>query len=964
MSEVMRVLAPLGVAYIKNGTAWTKTVKPWPKGIDEWTHYLHDPSGNAVAHDTVVGPPRHMQWLAEPLFTRAHDQLDSISAIVSQGGRLFSIVDKDAIPVVGLVPKWTLVARDAFNGVWLWERPIGAWADIDRHFRSGPDQLPRLLVAVGGRVYAPLGFDQPVSALDAATGQTLKVFPETKGTEEIIVHEGVLLAIVGTPAAEQSLVGTEKSGKKKTVAVAPQHPAKTIVALRTDSGAVLWRYSEPTLKTLRTLTLAASGQRVFFTDGSGTMCVDLTTGRPLWRHNIPMLPPGPLGLSSATLVVRDGVVLIALPSAGKGKKGWLLTALSAEKGEKLWESPCGGGSFSPPDVLVAGGLVWIKGFDEGRDLRTGQIKKSSDVVDLLTTVGHHDRCYRNKATDRYLLLGHRGIECMDLVGDAHSRNNWVRGTCQYGILPCNGLIYAPSHSCGCYIEAMVHGFWALAPGRTADVARNADDARPLSNEERLERGAIPEAPVDIKTPPSPADWPTYRGNAARSGSTTTELPATLVPAWQVTIGGNLTAPVVAGGKVLVCSINEHRVVALDATQGHVLWSFIAGGRVDSSPTVWQDSVLFGSADGWVYCLRATDGNLRWRFLAAADERRTVALNQIESIWPVNGSVLIQDGLAYVAAGRSSYLDGGIRLYALDPRTGRVVHEKHVCNDHPTVHKTMPAGDLTALRRGQPDWPLSQNKVDARTYTDPDKSDAFSMDGATTDILVGDGQSVYLRQMRFDRDLAAQPQGSCHLYATSRLIDDAAAQRTHWLLGTGEMRPLGVSYEWSTRKLGGGSGQRCCTVPFGLMLAFDAQTAWGVTKSADELFAVQLRPPASGLAHDFQPPTKQNSLKWQWSGSLPVVARAMARAGSTVWVAGLTKTSVATDAKSRRKSPEALREALSGAGVLAAFSATDGKARGEIRLAASPVWDGMAVAQRSLYISTLEGKLLCLKGASK
>jgi len=39
MDEVMRILAPLGVAYI-NGK---KTVKPWPEEIDEWTHYLHGP---------------------------------------------------------------------------------------------------------------------------------------------------------------------------------------------------------------------------------------------------------------------------------------------------------------------------------------------------------------------------------------------------------------------------------------------------------------------------------------------------------------------------------------------------------------------------------------------------------------------------------------------------------------------------------------------------------------------------------------------------------------------------------------------------------------------------------------------------------------------------------------------------------------------------------------------------------
>ncbi len=58
MAEVLRILAPNGVAYVKNGAAWTKTVKPWPGEIDQWTHFFHDATGNPVAHDTVVGPPR------------------------------------------------------------------------------------------------------------------------------------------------------------------------------------------------------------------------------------------------------------------------------------------------------------------------------------------------------------------------------------------------------------------------------------------------------------------------------------------------------------------------------------------------------------------------------------------------------------------------------------------------------------------------------------------------------------------------------------------------------------------------------------------------------------------------------------------------------------------------------------------------------------------------------------------
>lgn len=57
VDEVMRVLAPHGAAYIKKAGAWQKTIKPRPKEIDEWTHYLHDATGNAVAHDSLVGPP-------------------------------------------------------------------------------------------------------------------------------------------------------------------------------------------------------------------------------------------------------------------------------------------------------------------------------------------------------------------------------------------------------------------------------------------------------------------------------------------------------------------------------------------------------------------------------------------------------------------------------------------------------------------------------------------------------------------------------------------------------------------------------------------------------------------------------------------------------------------------------------------------------------------------------------------
>lgn len=86
MDEILRVLAPSGVAYLKREGLWMKVVKPRPGNIDEWTHFLHGPDNNAVARDSVVGPPHHIQWVGRPKFARAHEQLASLSACVSAAG--------------------------------------------------------------------------------------------------------------------------------------------------------------------------------------------------------------------------------------------------------------------------------------------------------------------------------------------------------------------------------------------------------------------------------------------------------------------------------------------------------------------------------------------------------------------------------------------------------------------------------------------------------------------------------------------------------------------------------------------------------------------------------------------------------------------------------------------------------------------------------------------------------------
>ncbi|NQT86997.1 class I SAM-dependent methyltransferase, partial [bacterium] len=173
--EASRVLAPGGMR-IAGGAA---TFKSGLWGADEWTHHMYDASGIGTGKDTVVSQPRSMQWKAGPEYARSHENMSSVSALVSAGGRVFSIMDEGPKASVYLPPKWFLTARDAFSGVRLWQVPIGKWHARLFPLKSGPLQLPRRLVAMAASVYVTLGIDAPVSELYAPDGTVRRTFADT-----------------------------------------------------------------------------------------------------------------------------------------------------------------------------------------------------------------------------------------------------------------------------------------------------------------------------------------------------------------------------------------------------------------------------------------------------------------------------------------------------------------------------------------------------------------------------------------------------------------------------------------------------------------------------------------------------------------------------------------------------------------------------------------------------------------
>jgi len=969
MDEVMRVLAPNGVAYIKKGSQWTKTVKLRPQEIDEWTHYLHDSTGNAVAHDSVVGPPRHLQWVGSPRWSRHHDHMASMSALVSSGGRIFYIFDEGPTSSIRLPAKWFLIARDAFNGTILWKRPIESWNTHLWPLKSGPGQIPRRLVAVGQTVYVTLALDSSLSALDAATGTTIRTYEGTKNTEEVIASQGTLFLLVNDspskwPQYRQKHTYVWDNSGLANREWAWDEQERRIVAAGAETGNILWE------KDCRVapLTLAADQQRVFFHDGEKVICLDGKTGEQVWSsESVARRVPMPVCFGPRLVVYQDVVLF-----AGGDRS---MTALSAETGKTLWTAKhARSGHQSPEDLLVVDGLVWSgaiangndSGVFMGLDPHTGEVK--NEFPPDVKTYWFHHRCHMSKATDRYLLPSRTGIEFVDFRSRHWTTNHWVRGGCIYGIMPCNGLVYTPPHSCACYIEAKLNGFNALAAeSPTRQVPKNVPD------EERLERGPAYGTIENRKSKiENPQEWPTYRHDSARSGFTKASVPADLKQAWQKDLGGNLSSVVIADGKVFVASVDTHTVYALDANSGKILWNYTTGGRIDSPPTIWQDRALFGSADGYVYCLRASDGTLIWRFRAAPQDCRAMAFEQLESVWPIHGSVLVQDGVLYCVAGRSMFLDGGLRLLRLDPKTGRKLSETILDERDPETGENL------------------QVHVQG-----------LNMPVALPDVLSSDGKFLYMRSQRFDLDgnrqdiaprQATEQEGEgAHLFCTIGFLDDSWFHRSYWMFGrtatggyggwfrAGRLVPSGrilVTDESSVYGYGRKPEYLCnaSVLEYHLYAADKAITGESISrvnKATARINASSDKNNADSsdwkLRQGF-PREDLSAASFRWSQEqLALFVRAMVLTNSTLFIAGPPDVVDEEQAFYRPDDPEILAKlgeqeaALEGqkGTLLWAMSASDGKKLAEYELESVPVWDGMAAANGRLYLVMRDGRVLCL-----
>ena len=185
---------------------------------------------------------------------------------------------------------------------------------------------------------------------------------------------------------------------------------------------------------------------------------------------------------------------------------------------------------------------------------------------------------------------------------------------------------------------------------------------------------------------SGVDWPMWRCDANRSAATTQELAPDLhlqwvreypplEPAWldEPRMPFDVCyQPVVKGKMMFVNSPRSDSVFALDTDSGAAQWRFYTEGPVRFAPVAWQDKVYFVSDDGYLYCLRAADGKLLWKFHGAPSDRKVLGNKRLISAWPARGAPVIVDGKIYFAAGIWPFM--GVFIYCLDAETGKVVWE--------------------------------------------------------------------------------------------------------------------------------------------------------------------------------------------------------------------------------------------------------------------------------------------------
>jgi len=646
-AEVLRVLRPKGKALLGP----KQFVKPVPEGIDDWSHWHHRPDNNPVSTDTVIKRPYITKFLALPY----HTAMPSHSVV--SGGRMFRASGHMAHHVREEKYLNTLYANNSYNGELLWTRPIPEGFMAHRS----------MFVATADKLY--LMEPRRCVVLEPETGkETDEISVPPKVAEEgdwmwMALEDGVLYALLGPNDLKAQVTGPKYGGETgwSWDNLSPGYYGEyrwgfgnVLVAINTGTKDVLWSHRQAESIDSRSVSMA--NDRLFFHgENIPVTCLDKNSGKIVWKNEDSRTLKAIAERTSNRWKTIPYTLCIEkwLFFAASGRSN--VVCLSAEDGQFLWSIP---GGDSRTNAVFCDGYLYahlegVKKIDPvaGKVVKKLRIAKQSctRMTGNPEAIFHRGSIAEGDGTTRY-----------DLTDRQASVIHAFRPPCHDGVIAANGLLHFTQWQCDCNLQMM--GWIALAPAGNFEFNREAIESERL---ELSENTFTAEPPLT-----SPDDWATYRANNHRSCSTAVDVSVKATKRWQYKPSVKFlpSAPTAAGGLVFIGG-KDCQVRAIDAATGLEKWRFRTAGSIRIPPTIWNGRAYVGSADGCIYALEAATGRLLWRFRAAPVERKIMVYGSLSSAWPVNTGVLIENGMAYAAAGIINC--DGTHMYALDARTGSI-----------------------------------------------------------------------------------------------------------------------------------------------------------------------------------------------------------------------------------------------------------------------------------------------------
>jgi len=644
--EIRRVCAPFGTIFRKKGGSWTHENLPLTPGMDDWGQVHHGPDRTDVSSDQFAGPPTSLQWIGH--YGQARRSVAGWTMLMKDGRFYYAREANSKGESHGIF------ARDVFSGVMLWQRESGINL-----------KQTKTLVAENDMLFTPLNAGEPVVALDGRTGEIKVRYSDAQGVNPL-PDRASFYGEISTVYA------------KNTLYVCNQ---RKLYSLDPVSGSVNWEFQYADTLYLHFPTVDTVNNRLFVwasTQSSNTNVGDHGSRGAGGGVALVALNGDDGSLLWDTPTPSQVQKLVYSPSQGLFAYYWLygsrksghVSIYNPDNGDALFQR-----GYSEDEGLQKHGNTWDIPLPDGTKIGVSMAARTLLVYDdffammqntnklgmyKFTNGGIEPQggsfsdikilCQHQVGTPNYVFSGHGGIH--DFSGRT-SHVSAMLGHCGTSNFVAYGMTYAGEAACQCY--AVLQGWRAMATRPLMPPVADAD---------RLHRGTgLSKMNALAKVQ--------ICGDNCYGFETGVLHP-------QQNSGNPLRDDWVSNdkfpGKIienngLEINVHEHTISGSG-------WTFTAGGRISSSPVIHKGYCVFGSHDGWVYCINPINGELVWWFLAAHNYEKRVAYSQVESAWPVFG-VAVDGDRVYATAGRHPDFDGGVLGWALSINDGSIVWKNRI-----------------------------------------------------------------------------------------------------------------------------------------------------------------------------------------------------------------------------------------------------------------------------------------------